>query len=102
MRRKRPTILAWWLRAGGILLGVVLVAYVLVLGVVFFTQREMLYPIVHGNRTPDANGPPIEVVQINTPDQETLVAWYLPPQPGRPTLLFFGGQGGGLSFQSDR
>lgn len=98
----RRGVLNWWLRAGCILLGVVIVAYALVLGGVFFTQREMLYPIVHGSPTPDADGPPIHVVQIDTPDHERLVGWYLAPNPGRPTLLFFGGQGGGLSFQSGR
>jgi pimeloyl-ACP methyl ester carboxylesterase len=96
------TWLNWWLRAGAILLGVVLVAYALVVGGVFFTQREMLYPIIHGSPTPDADGPPIRVVQIDTPDHERLVAWSLAPKPGRPTILFFGGQGGGLSFQSGR
>ncbi|QTC93282.1 alpha/beta hydrolase [Brevundimonas goettingensis] len=62
----------------------------------------MLYPIVHGSPTPDADGPPIQVVHIDTHDHERLVAWFLAPKPGRPTILFFGGQGGGLSFQSGR
>ena len=99
---RRDRAVNWWLRAGAILLGVVLVAYALVVGVVFFTQREMLYPIIHGSPTPDVDGPPIRVVHIDTPDHERLVAWFLPPKPGRPTILFLGGQGGGLSFQSGR
>lgn len=94
--------LIWWLRAAAILLGVVLIGYALVVGVFFFGQRQMLYPIVVGNPAPDAEGPPIQVVHIDTPDHERLTAWYLPPQAGRPTILFFGGQGGGLSFQSGR
>ena len=102
MRSARPAILSWWLRAGTILLAVVVVAYALIVGVVFFSQRQMLYPIAAGNPTPDGDGPPIQVVQIATPDHERLVGWYLRPQPGRPTLLFFGGQGGGLSFQAGR
>jgi pimeloyl-ACP methyl ester carboxylesterase len=81
---------------------VVLVAYALVVGTVFFTQRQMLYPIIHANPTPEADGPPIRVVHIDTPDHERLVAWYLPPKPGRPTVLFLGGQGGGLSLQGGR
>lgn len=94
--------LRWWLRAGAIVLGVVLVFYAAVVAVVFFSQREMLYPIVPGNPPPDAAGPPIRVVHIDTPDHERLTAWYLPPQPGRPTILFLGGQGGGLSLQTGR
>ena len=102
MSVKRLTILSWWLRAGGILLGVVLVAYALVVGAVFFKQRDLLYPIVVGTAAPEADGPPIQVIRIETPDHERLVGWYLPPRPGRPTLLFFNGQGGGLSFQYGR
>jgi pimeloyl-ACP methyl ester carboxylesterase len=105
--RRRPAasaspLFAWWLRAGAILLGVVLVAYALVVGTVFFTQREMLYPIINADPRPAVDGPPIQIVHIDTPDHERLVGWYLPPQPGRPTLLFFGGQGGGLSLQGGR
>lgn len=98
----RPSVMRWWLRASVVLLGVVLIGYALVVGVVFFSQREILYPIVVGDPTPDVSGPPIQVVRIDTPDHERLVGWYLPPRPGRPTLLFFGGQGGGLSLQSGR
>ncbi|CAN5433178.1 hypothetical protein BH09PSE1_BH09PSE1_22310 [soil metagenome] len=96
------SLLAWWLRAGAITLGVLLVAYALVVGVFFFQQRQLLYPIVAAAAAPEADGPPIQVVRIDTPDHERLVGWYLAPQPGRPNLLFFGGQGGGLSLQSGR
>lgn len=84
------------------MLGVLAVAYALVVGAVFFKQRDLLYPVVVGASAPEADGPPIQVVGIDTPDHERLVGWYLPPQPGRPTLLFFNGQGGGLSFQTGR
>jgi fermentation-respiration switch protein FrsA (DUF1100 family) len=99
---RHGTRLRWWLRVGAILSGVLLVGYALVVGVLFFQQRALLYPIVQGAAAPDAEGPPIRVVGIETPDGERLVGWYLAPQPGRPTLLFFGGQGGGLSFQDGR
>lgn len=100
--RGRSTVLNWWLRAGGIAVAVVLVVYAMIVGVFFLQQRAMLYPIVMGASAPGLDGPPIHVVHIDTPDHERLTGWYLPPQKGRPTLLFFGGQGGGLSLQSGR
>lgn len=92
----------WWLRAVGLALCVVFALYALIVAVVFFQQREFLYPIVAGAAVPEAGGPRIQVVHIDTPDRERLTGWYLPPQHGRPTLLFFNGQGGGLSFQTGR
>lgn len=98
----RSGAVRWWLRAGGLALCVVCALYALAVAVVFFQQREFLYPIVAGAAVPEAGGPPIQVVHIDTPDRERLTGWYLPPQRGRPTLLFFNGQGGGLSFQTGR
>lgn len=36
----------------------------------------------------------IDVVRLNTPDGENLVAWHVPPQPGQPVFLYFDGNGG--------
>ncbi|RZJ00062.1 MAG: alpha/beta hydrolase [Brevundimonas sp.] len=83
-------------------LGLVLLVYLLVVGVFFFLQRDMLYQPGAFSGAPLADGPPIQVVGIDTPDGERLVGWYLPPKPGMPTLLFFNGQGGGLEFQGGR
>lgn len=102
MQRRSAALLRWWLRAAATTLGVLVVFYAIVVAVFFFQQREMLYPIVVGASAPEDGGPPIQVVHIDTPDHKRLTGWFLPPRPGRPTLLFFGGQGGGLSFQSAR
>jgi len=62
-------------------------------------QRSMLY---FPDRREVAPDPPIEVVRLKTNDGGTLVAWYLPPAPGRPVILHFGGNGDGLAGQSER
>ncbi len=36
----------------------------------------------------------VQAVNISTEDHETLVGWYLQPQPGHPIYLFFDGNGG--------
>lgn len=102
MPSRSAGVVKQWVRAVGILLGILILLYALIVGVVFFKQREWLYPVIASSAAPDADGPAIQVVSIDTPDNERLVGWYLPPQPGQPTMLFFSGQGGGLSLQTGR
>lgn len=78
---------------------------VLYLGVVttaFFIQRSLQYFPDPVDRAPEADGPPIQVVHLTTKDGEHLIAWYLPPQAGKPVMLFFNGNGGGLLTQKHR
>jgi fermentation-respiration switch protein FrsA (DUF1100 family) len=65
-------------------------------------QRSMLYFPDPRALTPDPAGPPIQVVHFRTQDGQTLVAWYLPPAPGGPVILHFGGNGDSLAGQSGR
>jgi fermentation-respiration switch protein FrsA (DUF1100 family) len=39
---------------------------------------------------------------LQTPDGARLIAWYAPPAAGKPTLLYFHGNAGGLSDRADR
>ncbi len=43
-----------------------------------------------------------EVVAINTPDGETLNAWYTPPAGEMPVILFLHGKGGNISHRPER
>jgi fermentation-respiration switch protein FrsA (DUF1100 family) len=78
-------------------------AYLLVAVAAFFAQRKLMY-------FPDQTRVPPEsfalaVVEerlLETPDGETLVAWYGPAAPGRPTLLYFHGNAGNLANRSER
>jgi hypothetical protein len=44
----------------------------------------------------------VQVERLTTQDGQRLVAWYVPPTPGRPTLLYFGGNGDSLSGDTVR
>jgi fermentation-respiration switch protein FrsA (DUF1100 family) len=44
----------------------------------------------------------VEIVQLATPDGETLVNWYAPARTGLPTILFFHGNGGEIADRPER
>lgn len=74
----------------------------LLLGAVWLNQRSMMYFPDPQAIAPDADGPPIQVVTIETADHERLVGWWLPPRDGQPVVLHFNGNGGGLAVQRGR
>ncbi|KJC57922.1 alpha/beta hydrolase [Bradyrhizobium sp. LTSPM299] len=82
------TILKW-------LLTVAAVVYLGGLAVLFFKQREMLFPIPPVGRTlPAAAGfPEAEEQLLTTADGEKIIVWHVPAKPGRPAVLFFPGNG---------
>ena len=84
-----------------VLAGIVAV-YVIVLGAMFFMQRDLLYYPVAAGASPDPGGPSIQVVQIDTEDGERLVGWWLPAEADNPTILFFNGNAAGLAVQEGR
>ena len=65
------------------------------LAVLFFKQREMLFPIPTGERTaPAAAGfPEAEEHVLTTSDGEHVIVWHVPAKPGRPVMLYFHGNG---------
>src|ERR1700761_3792626 len=75
-----------------IILGMIYLAGVAVL---YFKQREMLFPIPPVGRTaPAAAGfPEAEEHVLTTADGEKVIAWHVPATPGRPVVLFFPGNG---------
>jgi uncharacterized protein len=77
----------WGLR----LLIVIAVLYAALVGYMYMNQRHLLYLNSAVAETPDIDGMSLEAVTLRTSDGETLQAWYLPPQPGKPVFLFFHG-----------
>jgi fermentation-respiration switch protein FrsA (DUF1100 family) len=74
--------------------------YLILLAAVALNERRLLYfPHALAASPPDSA---IEVVQIETADGERLVGWYRPPAAGRPTIVFFDGNGGRLDWQAGR
>jgi fermentation-respiration switch protein FrsA (DUF1100 family) len=66
-------------------------------------QRGLLY-LNHGaDASPASAGlPAFTVRHVRTADGETLLAWYAPPAPGRPLILYFHGNADPLSQRAAR
>src|ERR1700754_279501 len=82
---------------------VIAVIYLAAVAVLYFKQREMLFPIPPVGRTPpDAAGfPEAEEHVLTTADGEKVIVWHVPAKPGHAVVLFFPGNGdflaGGVS-----
>ncbi|KRE16934.1 hypothetical protein ASE63_14590 [Bosea sp. Root381] len=71
--------------------------YIGLLLLLYLQQRNLLFPR-DPSRVPAATTGirGIEEVTLTAADGERLVAWVVPPQPGKPVLLYFHGNGGNL------
>jgi uncharacterized protein len=66
-------------------------------------QRRLLYRIDPVHVTPQQAGlSGVEELQIDAPDGASVVAWYGKAKAGRPTLLYFHGNGGSLATRTPR
>jgi uncharacterized protein len=93
--RSLPARLRDWTVRAAIGLGC---AYLLAVATACTIQRSMLYHPDPRLAAPDGrNGLAVTVVHLATRDGERLIAWYLPPTPGKPVLLYFGGNGDSLA-----
>src|SRR5260370_21884545 len=72
-----------------------IVGYLGGLAVVFFKQREFVFPIPQTLRTaPEAAGfPEAEEHVLNTADGEKVIIWHVPAQPGHAVGIYFPGTG---------
>ncbi|MGY4397029.1 pimeloyl-ACP methyl ester carboxylesterase [Sphingomonas sp. UYAg733] len=76
------------------LLGSVLALYLAALGAFYIFQRIFYYPAPGGGLTlAEGPGPGFQDMSLTTSDGLVLRAFYHPPRPGRPTLVFFHGNG---------
>lgn len=74
---------------------VIAVIYLVGVAVLYFRQREMLFPIPPVGRTaPSAAGfPEAEEHVLTTTDGEKVIVWHVPAKTGHPVVLFFPGNG---------
>lgn len=86
-----------------IALAVIAVTVVVVLSLILFLfQSRILYQPGHSlYMAPDDIGLEYEQVSLNTPDGQTLSAWYVPANPGSRTVLFCHGNAGNISHRLD-
>jgi fermentation-respiration switch protein FrsA (DUF1100 family) len=78
--------------------------YLVGIAVLYFKQREMLFPIPPVGRTaPTAAGfPQAEEDVLTSADGEKVIIWHVPPKPGHPVVLFFPGNGDFLAGRVSR
>ncbi|MEW5962986.1 MAG: alpha/beta fold hydrolase [Pseudomonadota bacterium] len=85
-----------------IAVGAVLV-YAIVLAGAYYLQRTLMYFPARERIAPAAAGlAGVEERVIETPDGAHVIAWYGKARPGRPTLLYFHGNGGALATRAER
>ncbi|MBV8792364.1 MAG: alpha/beta hydrolase [Pseudolabrys sp.] len=79
------------------------VGYVGLAALMYFFQRNLMYFPDATRTTPAAAGlPQAREVTIESADGERLIVWHVAPQPGRPLVLYFQGNGGALNLRADR
>ncbi|MEE9589865.1 MAG: alpha/beta hydrolase [Hyphomicrobiaceae bacterium] len=77
--------------------------YVLILAMMYFGQRSLMYEPDPNRVSPEQAGLPEVIEQVlRTPDGEHLVTWRLKAQPGKPTILYFHGNAGNLAGRTER
>ncbi len=72
--------------------------YFATMSYVYFKQTDLQFSQDMTIRSPQQMGTVgIEEIKLQTPDGETLYAWYKPAPSARPTILFFHGNSGNIS-----
>jgi fermentation-respiration switch protein FrsA (DUF1100 family) len=87
-------------KAAIIAAAVVAALYLLLIAGLYFLQRSIQYPgwaVAEPVEPSSLAGLGIRDVRIKTPDGETLDAWFAPPDPGKPVIVYLHGNGGRLS-----
>lgn len=86
-----------------LMLAVVALAYLAIAGFMYLQQRSFQYFPAHKGTSPQALGlSGVTEDRVTTPDGETIVLWYAPARPGKPTVLFFHGNGGEIADRTER
>ena len=70
---------------------------------IFHGQRRLIYRPDPARVPPSSEGlTGVSELVLPAPDGAKLIAWHAPPQVGRPTVLYFHGNGAGLADRSAR
>ncbi len=79
------------------------IAYLAIIGIAYVAQRKFTYfPNASRVAPADTGLEGFREVELPTADGERVIAWYAPAPPGRPTVLYFHGNGGGLANRAGR
>ena len=73
------------------------------LALLFVAQRSLMYFPDRMRVAPAAAGlAEAEDIVLDTADGEKVVAWHIPPQEGKPVIVYFHGNGGALHIRVGR
>jgi uncharacterized protein len=77
--------------------------YAALLAVMYLAQRSLMYFPDTARYAPASVGlPQAEAVTLSSADGERISVWHVAPQGGKPVVLYFQGNGGGLDLRADR
>ncbi len=90
------TLLKW-------LLILAVLGYGGLLALMYVFQRALMYFPDARHMAPALSGlPQAEEVTFKSADGETLIAWHVPPREGKPVVLYFQGNAGGIDLRAER
>jgi fermentation-respiration switch protein FrsA (DUF1100 family) len=82
---------------------VALVCYVGLVAVMYLAQRKLMYfPYAARMAPADADFPQAREVELTAADGVRILAWTVPPKPGKPVVLYFHGNGGSVAHRVPR
>jgi len=80
-----------------------LVCYVGIVALMYLAQRALMYfPYSVRVAPADAGFPQAAEAELPAEDGVRLIAWTVPPQPGKPVIVYFHGNGGALAHRVHR
>jgi hypothetical protein len=84
-------------------LAVLLVVYVGLAAMLYFTQRSMMYfPETIHTSPAEAGLPEAEEISLTAADGVRIVGWHVAPRDGQPVILYLHGNGGALRYRVER
>jgi uncharacterized protein len=79
------------------------IVYGAVIVIAYASQRKLMYFPDASRIEPARLGlEGVREIELAAPDGVRIISWYAPAPPGQPTLLYFHGNGGGLSGRAQR
>ena len=79
------------------------IAYGAIVAIAYAAQRKLVYFSDATRIEPARLGlEGVREIELAAPDGARIISWYAPAPPGRPTLLYFHGNGGGLAGRAQR
>ena len=102
-KSSRAVWVPWAMIALKVAAVVLVILYVGMAAILYFSQRSMMYFPETVHTTPTQAGfPEAEEVTLTAADGARLVAWHVAPREGRPIVLYFHGNGGALHYRVER